>query len=54
MIVCTPYITLRNGQRLFASQKGKEAFCFEVSEEQHMKYLSKKNQQMQENNEKNT
>lgn len=44
MLVCTPYITLKNGQRLYASQKGKEAFCFEVSEEQQKKYLEKKTQ----------
>ncbi|MFF2482944.1 hypothetical protein [Paenibacillus sp. NPDC058071] len=42
MLVCTPYITLKNGQRLYASQKGKEAFCFEVSEEQQKKYQEKK------------
>lgn len=43
MLVCTPFITLRNGKRLFAFEKGKEAFCFEVTEEQHKKYQDKKN-----------
>ena len=27
-LVFTPYITLKNGQRLYASQVGKKAFCF--------------------------
>lgn len=27
-LVFTPYITLRNGQRLYARQFGKKAFCF--------------------------
>lgn len=40
--ICTPYITLRNGKRLFAHEKGKEAFCFEVTPEQHKAYLEKK------------
>jgi hypothetical protein len=43
MLVCTPFITLRNGRRLLASEVGKEAFCFEVTEEEHKKYLDKKN-----------
>ncbi len=42
MLVCTPFITLRNGRRLYANEVGKEAFCFEVSEEQQQKYLKKK------------
>lgn len=42
MLVCTPYITLRNGKRLFAHEKGLEAFCFEVTPEQHQEYLEKK------------
>ncbi|KFN12227.1 MAG: hypothetical protein E7L01_02175 [Paenibacillus macerans] len=42
MLVCTPYITLKNGQKLYAHEKGLEVFCFEVSEEQHKKYLEKK------------
>jgi hypothetical protein len=52
MLICTPYITLRNGQRLYASQKGKEAFCFEVTEEQHQKYKNKKMQNTVENQDK--
>lgn len=27
-LVFTPYITLKNGKRLYASQVGKKAFCF--------------------------
>ncbi len=27
-LVFTPYITLKNGQRLYARQFGKKAFCF--------------------------
>lgn len=42
MLICTPYITLRNGKRLFAHEKGLEAFCFEVTPEQQQKYLEKK------------
>lgn len=42
MMICTPYITLRNGKRLFAHEKGLEAFCFEVTPEQHEKYMKKK------------
>ncbi|MEK3935906.1 hypothetical protein MKY41_11315 [Sporosarcina sp. FSL W7-1349] len=42
MMICTPYITLRNGKRLFAHEKGLEAFCFEVTPEQHKKYMEKK------------
>lgn len=49
MLVCTPYITLRNGRKLFAHEVGKEAFCFEVTEEQHKKYIEKKNKQDKKN-----
>lgn len=42
MLICTPYITLRNGKILYAHEKGLEAFCFEVTPEQHKKYLEKK------------
>lgn len=42
MMICTPYITLRNGKRLFAHEKGLEAFCFEVTPEQNKKYMEKK------------
>lgn len=45
MLVCTPFITLRNGRKLFAYEKGLEAFCFEVTEEQHKKYTEKKQKQ---------
>jgi hypothetical protein len=27
-LICRPWITLRNGQRLYASQIGKKAICF--------------------------
>lgn len=30
--ICRPWITLRNGVRLYAWQVGKRAFCFEVEE----------------------
>lgn len=43
MLICTPFITLRNGRKLYAHEKGLEAFCFEVTEEQQEKYLKKKN-----------
>ncbi|WP_438310763.1 hypothetical protein [Sporosarcina sp. FA9] len=33
---------MRNGKRLFAHEKGLEAFCFEVTPEQHKEYLEKK------------
>lgn len=42
MLICRPFITLRNGRRLFAHEKGLEAFCFEVTPEQHQEYLEKK------------
>lgn len=29
-LICRPWITLRNGQRLYASTCGKRVFCFEV------------------------
>jgi len=28
--ICRPWITLRNGRRLYAKDCGKRAFCFEV------------------------
>lgn len=42
MLICTPYITLRNGRKLHASEKGLEAFCFEVTEEQYREYIKRK------------
>lgn len=45
MLICTQYITLRNGKRLFAHEKGLEAFCFEVTPEKHKEYLEKKENQ---------
>lgn len=29
-VVCTPYITLRNGKRIYAAAYGLKAFCFTV------------------------
>lgn len=52
MLVCTPYITLRNGHRLYAHEKGLEAFCFEVSPEQQKKYEEKKQKKALERAEK--
>lgn len=31
-MICRPFITLRNGRRLYAHEVGKTAFCFEVDE----------------------
>ncbi|MDQ1236710.1 hypothetical protein QE450_004208 [Paenibacillus sp. SORGH_AS306] len=42
MMICTPYITLKNGKVLHASTVGKKAFCFEVSEEKQKEYQEKK------------
>ena len=28
IMICRPWITLRNGKRLYAWQVGKKAFCF--------------------------
>lgn len=30
VIICRPWITLRNGKRLYAWQVGKKAFCFKA------------------------
>jgi hypothetical protein len=45
MKVYTKYITLRNGRKLFAHEVGKEAFCFEVDDEEHQRYLDKKSEE---------
>lgn len=42
MLICRAYITLKNGQRLYAKQVGKKAFCWEVTEEEHKAYLEKR------------
>ena len=34
-LVFTPYITLKNGYRLYAHQFGKKAFCFPRKENQN-------------------
>ena len=28
--ICRPFITLKNGRRIFAAHYGKQAFCFRV------------------------
>lgn len=52
MMICRPFITLRNGKRLYAHEKGLEAFCFEVTPEQHKAYLEKKEKEKQKQNQK--
>lgn len=47
MQICRPFITLRNGQKLFAHQVGKKAFCWDVSEEKHQQYLNKQKNKAQ-------
>lgn len=42
MLICRKFITRKDGTRVFASQLGLQAICFEVSEEQHQAYLDKK------------
>jgi hypothetical protein len=42
MVICRAFITLKNGQRLYASQVGKKAFCWEVTEEENKKYHQEK------------
>jgi hypothetical protein len=38
ILICRPYITLRNGKVLWAWEKGMKAFCFPASPN----YISKK------------
>jgi hypothetical protein len=45
MLICRPFITLRNGKIIYAHQKGLDAFCFEVSDEKHSDYLKRKKQE---------
>ncbi|MEE4566808.1 hypothetical protein V2U94_04125 [Paenibacillus polymyxa] len=54
MLVCTPFITLRNGKRLYAHEKGLEAFCFDVSEEKHKEYMERKGKNKQDINDTKT
>lgn len=49
MIICRPFITLKNGKRLYAHEKGLEAFCFEVTPEQHKEYLERKSKEKEKN-----
>jgi len=30
-IICRPYVTLKNGRKLYASEYGLQAFCFPAS-----------------------
>lgn len=32
--ICRPWITLRNGKRLYASAVGKRAFCWDVEDDE--------------------
>ncbi|MFC4403341.1 hypothetical protein [Gracilibacillus xinjiangensis] len=41
MMICRPWITVK-GRRIYAKDVGKKAFCFEVTPEQHKKYLENK------------
>ncbi len=41
MLVFTSYITLKNGKRLYASECGKKAFCFESDGEKNKTKTSK-------------
>lgn len=42
MLICRKFITRKDGTRVYASQLGLEAICFEVSDEKHQAYLEKK------------
>ena len=33
VLICRPWITTKNGKRIYAKNYGKEAFCFYVSKE---------------------
>ncbi|WP_176538677.1 hypothetical protein [Bacillus cereus] len=48
MLICRPFITLKNGTKLYAKSVGKKAFCWEVSDEEHKEYLAKKKKQSKE------
>ncbi len=39
MLICRKFITRKDSTRVFSSQLGLEAICFEVSEEKHQAYL---------------
>ncbi|MEK4143998.1 hypothetical protein NST48_23750 [Paenibacillus sp. FSL M7-0547] len=41
LLICRKFITRKDGTRVYASQLGLEAICFEVSEEKHQAYLDK-------------
>ena len=46
-MICRPFITLRNGRRLFAHEVGKTAFCFEVDEVKPAKPSAPKVEQLE-------
>jgi hypothetical protein len=39
-IICSPWITLENGEKLHADTVGKIQFCFEVDEKVHPKQMT--------------
>lgn len=41
MLICTRYITLRNGKVLTAAELGKQVICFHVTAEQYADYLAR-------------
>ncbi len=43
MMICRKFITRKDGTRVYASQLGLKAICFEVSDEDHKAYLDRKN-----------
>ena len=47
MKICRRYITTKNGIVLDAHNYGKDAFCFEVSEEENQKYWEEKEKKKQ-------
>lgn len=46
-MICRPFITLRNGRRLFAHEVGKTAFCFEVDEVKPAKRQASEGEQLE-------
>lgn len=42
MVIYTKFITLRNGKRVYASEKGLDCFCFEVDDDKYQDYLKRK------------
>lgn len=42
VLICTAYITLKNGRRIYARDYGLKAFCFYVSYEKYVQYMKRK------------